>query len=277
MSDSEPAGTSKGKTKTAAPKTIFVISPIGSTGTAEHRRYRNTLEYIVKKAFHAPDYAVVRADEETSPDSITTQVIGRIVESDLIIADLTDHNPNVFYELAVAHGYQKPVIHMMQSGQKVPFDVVDQRVIFYDLTDPESVDKARGGLIASAEWLEANSGQTRNPLSAYGQFSAISSASGGGEAGDAVALALESLSRQVARLESRILRRGDVKSAILFDGSGRRRDYTPEQVFNTMSALEAELVGLQANGEPIEETEAKASSLISQIKALRASFPDMFA
>ncbi|WP_454115253.1 hypothetical protein [Microbacterium lacticum] len=186
-----------------ATRTVFVISPIGSPGSVEHRRYWLTLEYIVKKAFQGDEWQVVRADEETSPDSITTQVIGRIVEADLIVADLTDHNPNVFYELAVAHGYQKPVIHLMQDGQKVPFDVVDQRVIFYDLADPESVDKARQALKGSVKWLDANPGQSRNPLSAYGQFSAISSASGGGEAGEAVAEALERLSRQVARMEAR--------------------------------------------------------------------------
>lgn len=186
-----------------ATRTVFVISPIGSPGSVEHRRYWLTLEYIVKKAFQGDVWQVVRADEETSPDSITTQVIGRIVEADLVVADLTDHNPNVFYELAVAHGYQKPVIHLMQDGQKVPFDVVDQRVIFYDLADPESVDKARQALKGSVKWLDANPGQSRNPLSAYGQFSAISSASGGGEAGEAVAEALERLSRQVARMEAR--------------------------------------------------------------------------
>lgn len=195
-------------------KSIFVISPIGSAGTPEHRRYRLTLDYIVKKAFFAPDWEVVRADDETSPDSITTQVIGRIVESDLIIADLTDHNPNVFYELAVAHGYQKRVIHMMEEGQKVPFDVVDQRVIFYDLADPESVDNARTGLINSAKWLDDNPGQARNPLSAHGQFSAISSASGGGADGRAVAEALESLSGQVARLGNRLPRRESTREGL---------------------------------------------------------------
>lgn len=185
-------------------RTVFVISPIGSPGTVEHRSYWLMLEYIVKKAFAGDEWEVVRADEETSPDSITTQVIGRIVESDIIIADLTDHNPNVFYELAVAHGYQKPVIHLIKDGQKVPFDVVDQRVIFYDLADPESVDKAREALRASVKWLDNNPGQSRNPLSAYEQFSAISSASGGGDAGEVVANALERLTRQVSRMEARL-------------------------------------------------------------------------
>lgn len=182
-------------------RTVFVISPIGSPGTTEHRRYWLTLEYIVKKAFQGDEWEVVRADEETSPDSITTQVIGRIVDADIIVADLTDHNPNVFYELAVAHGYQKPVVHLMQDGQNVPFDVVDQRVIFYDLADPESVDKAWRALSASVSWLDDNPGQARNPLSAYGQFSAISSEGSGGAV---VAEAIEDLSRRVSQLDRQI-------------------------------------------------------------------------
>jgi len=179
---------------------VFVISPIGAPGSVEHRRYWLTLEYVIKKAFDGDEWTVVRADEEASPDSITTQVIGRIVNSDIVVADLTDHNPNVFYELAVAHGYQKPVVHMMQTGQKVPFDVIDQRVIFYDLADPESVDKARRSLRSSIDWLNENPGQSRNPLSAFDQFAEISSASDGGEA---VALALQQLTRQVSRIEAR--------------------------------------------------------------------------
>lgn len=232
-----------------AARTVFVISPIGSPGSVEHRRYKLTLEYIVKKAFAGDDWAVVRADEESSPDSITTQVIGRIVEADIIVADLSDHNPNVFYELAVAHGYQKPVVHLMEDGQKVPFDVVDQRVIFYDLTDPESVDKARLALAKSVEWLDENSGQSRNPLSSYGQFSAISSASGGGEAGEAVASALQRLTRQVTRLELQMRMERSRGSIDLDDYETVQRKY--------IARKKARLRELQMAGEEVaDEMEA---------------------
>lgn len=258
-------------------RSIFVISPIGSSGTPEHRRYRHTLEYIVKKAFTAPDWEVVRADEETSPDSITTQVIGRIVESDMIIADLTDHNPNVFYELAVAHGYKKPVIHLMQSGQNVPFDVVDQRVIFYDLADPESVDKARLQLVASAKWLDDNAGQSRNPLSAYGQFSAISSASGGGDAGEAVAEAIEGLSRQVARMDAKI-RRAETRplSAIntLYPSYVNTATDDLQRLEQLVSRRRRGLIERKKRGEDVDaelnEVTAEYSDLIARYPALGA-------
>jgi len=241
-----------------ATRTVFVISPIGSPGSGEHRRYWLTLEYIVKKAFQGDEWQVVRADEETSPDSITTQVIGRIVEADLIVADLTDHNPNVFYELAVAHGYQKPVIHLMQDGQKVPFDVVDQRVIFYDLADPESVDKARQALKGSVKWLDANPGQSRNPLSAYGQFSAISSASGGGEAGEAVAVALDRLSRQVSRIEAR--QRTDRLRAPLTD---------EEHLMRSISSLRYQRDRLSQRRHAGEDVEDELHALMREEERLR--------
>jgi len=53
-------------------------------------------------------------------------------KSDLVIADLTYHNPNVFYELAVRHLNKKPVIHLIKKGEKIPFDINDRRTIFYE-------------------------------------------------------------------------------------------------------------------------------------------------
>jgi len=114
-----PSTKSAKSARTTAPgpeaRTVFVVSPIGKSGTPEYRRAKLVLDFIIKKAFPKPHWTVVRADDEESPDSISTQVIRRIRESDLIVADLSGHNPNVFYELAVAHGYERPVIHMIST------------------------------------------------------------------------------------------------------------------------------------------------------------------
>ena len=192
---------SEGHNSGDEPKTVFLISPIGKPGTPEHHSARQVLDYLVKKVFHSPEWAVVRADDESSPDSITTQVIDRIVTADLIIADLTDHNPNVFYELAVAHGYERPIIQIMKEGQSIPFDVVDQRVIFYDLSDPASVDAAKESLQQSATWLESHAEQPRSPLTAHGKFTAISSAAPAGGPNEAIADALNEIVSRLSRLE----------------------------------------------------------------------------
>jgi nucleoside 2-deoxyribosyltransferase len=199
----------------AASKTVFVISPIGKVGTAEHRDAALVLNYIIKKAFTPPKWDVIRADQENSPDSITSQVIERIVSSDLIVADLSNHNPNVFYELAVAHGYRKPVIHLMQEGQKVPFDVVDQRVTFYDLTDPASVEGAQTQLTAAASWVQENPEQLRTPLSSYQAFATMSSSSADSPEGKAaIADILEQILARLQRLEGAVQRERSPRSPV---------------------------------------------------------------
>lgn len=188
-------------------RTVFVVSPIGKSGTPEHRRAKLVLDFIIKKAFPRPGWTVVRADDEESPDSISTQVIRRIRESDLVVADLSGHNPNVFYEVAVAHGYERPIIHMITAGETMPFDIADQRAIFYELEDPESVDSAIKKMSASQLWLDGNPDRLRTPLSTYGAFTAISSTQPGSESNEAIAEALSEIVHRLGRLERRSIRR----------------------------------------------------------------------
>ena len=55
------------------------------------------------------------------------------MEADLVIADLTGNNANVFYELSLRHAIGKPVIHMAANGTPLSFDVRDNRTIFYTM------------------------------------------------------------------------------------------------------------------------------------------------
>jgi hypothetical protein len=59
------------------------------------------------------------------------------------VADLTGGNPNVYYELSVRHGAQLPVVLIAEEGTKLPFDISQSRVIFFDHTDLNSAGKAR--------------------------------------------------------------------------------------------------------------------------------------
>lgn len=181
--------------------TIFVISPIGTSGSAGFLKAKTVLTYIIKKAFPQESWEVIRADDEASPDSITRKVIDRIHNSDYIVADLSDHNPNVFYELAVAHGYQKRIITLIEAGQSIPFDVNDQRTIDYDLTDPASVDSAIKRLIASQRHLEGASELPQTPLTNSGAFTAISGSHPSEASNAAIADALQDISTRLTRME----------------------------------------------------------------------------
>jgi hypothetical protein len=54
----------------------------------------------------------------------------------VLVAELTGRNPNVLYELGLAHALHKPVVLISSNEADVPFDVRHVRVIYYDLTDP---------------------------------------------------------------------------------------------------------------------------------------------
>ena len=120
-------------------KHCFVISPIGEAGSSERLRSDQVFRHIIKPIAELMGYKVDRADLLTSPGIITHQIIDKILSCDLIIADLTDHNPNVFYELALSHAFGKPVIPIIKEGQKIPFDNNQVRTIFYNHNDLDNV------------------------------------------------------------------------------------------------------------------------------------------
>ncbi|MGR6964566.1 hypothetical protein ACU610_08920 [Geodermatophilus sp. URMC 61] len=90
-----------------------------------------------------PEYAVYRADDDSNPGAITPQMISNILSAELIVADISGGNANVFYELAIAHGYDKSTVHLQSEAHHVPFDIRDMRVITYDIQDLDSVEGQR--------------------------------------------------------------------------------------------------------------------------------------
>jgi hypothetical protein len=114
-------------------KSCFVISPIGQPGSDQREHADAVFEYIVKPAAARAGYKAIRADHEVRPGIITDQMYDRILQDDLIIALLTFHNPNVFYEIAIAEAAARPLILLIERGQQIPFDIKDRRIFDYDL------------------------------------------------------------------------------------------------------------------------------------------------
>lgn len=199
------SGTNEEPTESKAKHRAFVISPIGAKGSEVNQRANLALTYIFKKALDSSAWEVRRADEGEKPDSIGQHVIKSIVEADLIVADLTGHNPNVFYELAIAHGYRKPVVHLITDGESIPFDINDQRTIKYDLTDPASVDAAISALRTSSTAAMANPEELITPLSSFEMFATLRASSDPDKgAGDVIADALERIAYRLSSLEARL-------------------------------------------------------------------------
>jgi hypothetical protein len=152
-------------------KKAFVISPIGEPNSETRRRSDQVFNDLIKPVATDLGYELMRADHISAPGLITPQVISCLVTYDVVVADLTEHNPNVFYELAVCHALQKPVIQILEIGEGLPFDVQPLRAIELNHQDLDSVAQAKTKLRAQFEYVECNPHQISSPLSIVPEFS----------------------------------------------------------------------------------------------------------
>lgn len=94
-------------------------------------------ESIFRPAIEQAGLRAVRADADIfGAGKIMDQVWRGIRSAKVLVADLSSRNPNVFYELGMAHALGKPVVLVSSNEADVPFDLHHIRVIYYDMTDP---------------------------------------------------------------------------------------------------------------------------------------------
>jgi hypothetical protein len=128
-----------------ADQTCFVISPIGEPNSETRARADEVFRLIISPAASENNLVAVRSDDLSTPGIITMQIIHHMLEDKMVVADLTDHNANVFYELALRHAFRRPVVQLILDGQKLPFDVEAIRTVRYGL-DLERGIQARDGI-----------------------------------------------------------------------------------------------------------------------------------
>jgi len=146
-------------------KTCFIIAPIGEQGSDTRKRSDIVLKYIISPAAEHCGYTALRADQISEPGLITSQVIQHIIDDPLVIADLTERNPNVFYELAIRHALRKPLVQIIRKGDQIPFDVAGTRTIPVDHQDLESAEETKQAIIRQIEALEKKPQEVETPIS----------------------------------------------------------------------------------------------------------------
>ena len=127
----------------------FVVMPFGIKEGFDGMiiNFNAIYQDLIKPALVEAGFEPFRADEETTTGDILTDMFQELLLADLVIADLSIDNANVFYELGIRHAFKKRGIVHIQSGRAyMPFDIFNVRTIPYHTTeagvpDPEFLEK----------------------------------------------------------------------------------------------------------------------------------------
>jgi len=116
----------------AIPDLIFVLTPF-------HEDFQDEFE-AVSQVGRELGFSVNRGDERATQGDIFPQLLRLLVAARVVIANISGRNPNVFYELGIAHALDKPVILLAHNQTDVPFDIRSKRIVFYQ-SDRELRDR----------------------------------------------------------------------------------------------------------------------------------------
>lgn len=166
-----------------APKYQFIVrnftksfnytptTPIGEDGSEQRKHADLFMGSIVEPALNKLGLKVVRSDTINSAGMITSQIIEHLFKSKLVIADLSFHNPNVFYELSFRHSLGKPVIHLIRSCDSIPFDIHGFRTIRIDDSSiyafVPQIESYQAAVSAQARQLLDDENPVDNPITSF--------------------------------------------------------------------------------------------------------------
>lgn len=105
---------------------VFVLTPF-------HSKYDDVFE-VVKSVCEKADIRCIRGDEQNFKSDIFSHVLSNIVKAKVVVANLSGRNPNVLYELGIAHSLDKTTIMLSQLLDDLPVDIKSKRIVTYNET-----------------------------------------------------------------------------------------------------------------------------------------------
>jgi len=112
-------------------KTCFVIMPIADMDGYDAGHFTRVYEHLIKPACIKAGYTPHRADLVAASNYIIIDILRKIVESDLVICDLSGRNPNVLYELGVRQAFNLPTVLIKDHITPRIFDIQGLRCVDY--------------------------------------------------------------------------------------------------------------------------------------------------
>ncbi|APZ47112.1 hypothetical protein BW723_12825 [Polaribacter reichenbachii] len=138
---------------------IFVLMPFDST-------FDDIYNFGIKQTANKCGFYCERVDEQIFEGSILTRIYNQIEKADIIIADLSNKNPNVFYETGYAHALNKNVILLTQKTEDIPFDLKHYPHIIYK----NNIGTLSESLELKLNWFKKNKNEERADESGFIEF-----------------------------------------------------------------------------------------------------------
>ena len=130
----------------ASQNICFVISPIGKQNSDIRNRADDVLSELIRPAVQSYGFTPIRGEEYVGSPVLTT-VIQALLTASLAIADLTNYNPNVLYEVAIRHFTRKPLILIRDkyhdADDSVPFNIYTERVFEFNSASEDGYKECR--------------------------------------------------------------------------------------------------------------------------------------
>lgn len=121
--------------------------------------YRRVYFEALKPALEESGYYCFRADEEPGPGNIPAEIVRALISSDLVVADVSESSPNVYYELGISHCLGNKTITITQSADRLPFDIRVFRALQYEITT-NGLRLLRSDLKTAVKALEGSAGRS---------------------------------------------------------------------------------------------------------------------
>ena len=137
---------------------IFVLMPFENS-------FDDVYTFGIKQTANNCGFYCERVDEQIFEGSILSRIYNQIEKADLIIADLSNKNQNVFYETGYAHALNKNVILLTQNSEDIPFDLKHYPHIIYE----HNIRKLSENLALKLNWYKEN-GLERSDKSGFLEF-----------------------------------------------------------------------------------------------------------
>ncbi|TFH46509.1 MAG: hypothetical protein E4G94_02280 [ANME-2 cluster archaeon] len=145
-------------------KDIFVIMPFSSTKSCNQTEWDEIYFNVFQPAIEECGYNCERAMSQTG--SLIKSIVGKLRNARIVLADITDQNPNVFYELGVRHSLSKRTIIIAQHTEDIPSDLKGYWSIIYG-TSPGKVAQFKKDIKRIITQIEERPEESDNPVSDY--------------------------------------------------------------------------------------------------------------